>query len=227
MKKRLLVSILSILIVGTLVASATFAEFSSTASSTGNTFSAGTLTLAIDGTNTAKWVSPSNWAPGGTVTGQIALTNTGSIDSKHVFWKFTDITNSDPLHSGGTANLLDKVIVTKFYCTYKNTTVSPVTEKDCADCVAYFTAICGDKVAPLTLKELTDFANNAYNIVDSDTDSGDGIILAAGNKKDYTIHFEFQFDPAAGNEYQGTKAGFTMGFNATQNTDLGGATPLK
>lgn len=51
MKKSIVISVLTILVVASLVGAGTFAYFSNTESSTGNTFTAGTIDIAVDGNN--------------------------------------------------------------------------------------------------------------------------------------------------------------------------------
>lgn len=81
--KRLIISSLLIICVAALVVSlGTFAYFSDSASSTGNTFSAGTLYIN-DGSHTFTITPDSPWgnmAPGQTRTGSFTITNNGTID---------------------------------------------------------------------------------------------------------------------------------------------------
>lgn len=80
--KRLVISSLLIICVAALVVSlGTFAYFSDSASSTGNTFSAGTLYIN-DGSHTFTITPDSPWgnmAPGQTRTGSFTITNNGTI----------------------------------------------------------------------------------------------------------------------------------------------------
>ena len=50
-------------------------------------------------------------------------------------------------------------------------------------------------------------------VTQDDSDTDDGILMEAGDKKDYSLNIEFTFDEDAGNEYQGDsvvmKATFT------------------
>jgi len=82
MNNKLLVSAISITSALALMGGVTFALFSSTASNAGNTFGAGTMTLAINGvTGTAStpvFTLP-NKVPGFTATQMLILSNTGTV----------------------------------------------------------------------------------------------------------------------------------------------------
>jgi spore coat-associated protein N len=94
MKKILGLSIAALLVIG-LVAGGTWAYFSDTEASTGNTFTAGTLNLKLTDSNetdqdgvTASF-SGTNLAPGSVVgPSTITLKNTGTLTADHVDIKF-------------------------------------------------------------------------------------------------------------------------------------------
>ena len=178
--KKIFLSLAVIAVVATVAVGATRAYFSDTATSTGNTFSAGTLDLKLtnngeetdwDNKVSNTWVSPTNWAPGQEVTATIHMTNIGSIDSHHVYFGF-----NSPTNSGGTngANLMDKIIVTKLTERYNDKTTS--------DQTAALASQIGDRAMPLTLKELVDFAPAGYGFYSWDDQTGDGVILGANDK---------------------------------------------
>ena len=81
---KVLTSLLVITIATSLVATGTFAYFSDTEVSTGNTFTAGTFDLTVDGANdpdvttrvTLEDMAPGDWE----VIEPIELTNVGTID---------------------------------------------------------------------------------------------------------------------------------------------------
>ncbi len=93
MNKRVLMSVLAIAITLVLVGGATFTYFQDTETSTGNTFTAGTLDLKMqggtqpwgDGITEAQWTM-SDMAPGSPTTewGKVSLKNVGSIAAHHV-----------------------------------------------------------------------------------------------------------------------------------------------
>jgi predicted ribosomally synthesized peptide with SipW-like signal peptide len=79
MKKILGLSLTALLVMG-VIAGATFAYFSDTESSTGNTLTAGTLDLNIDGGDTAVTTfNVSAVAPGDSGSGSSTLANVGSM----------------------------------------------------------------------------------------------------------------------------------------------------
>ena len=78
--KRTLLSLAMIVLVGVLAIGATIAQFEDTETSTGNTFSAGTLDLTVDGQNAVVPFAIANMIPGerkGSPT--YALCNVGSV----------------------------------------------------------------------------------------------------------------------------------------------------
>lgn len=85
--KTILMSVLMIGVVAIAAGAGTMAYFSDTETSSGNTFTAGTLDLKLsnDGATwddgaTATWETPDNWAPGETYTNTIYVNNSGSTD---------------------------------------------------------------------------------------------------------------------------------------------------
>lgn len=80
--KRIFVSLSVIAAVGAIVVGATTAYFSDTETSSGNTFTAGTLDLAVDGENPATTTAKFNFgplAPGATGTVTYDLENVGNL----------------------------------------------------------------------------------------------------------------------------------------------------
>ncbi|MDD3487385.1 MAG: TasA family protein [Candidatus Moranbacteria bacterium] len=218
--KNIIKSLVVVIAVSAIAGYVTYSEFSSSATATNNTFSTGTLDLEInnDGgsdyykTISNTWESPSNWAPGEKVDGTIHMTNIGSINSHHVYFGF-----NSPTHGGGSnsINLMDKIIVTKLTETFNDTHTTADQSTTLAHQVGNYDGV-------LTLAELVGFNPSGFGYYSVDDQSGDGIILGAGNQKDYSIYFEFQFDPNAGNDYQNAQCGFTLNLNATQNSSTDG-----
>ena len=85
--KKILLSILTITLVSSAVYGATLAQFSDNETSTGNTFTAGTLDLNVDGQDGASVTTKytlTNWKPGNNqMVGQIRVRNAGSVDGKY------------------------------------------------------------------------------------------------------------------------------------------------
>lgn len=80
--KRILFSVMTIAMVGLLIAGGVFAYFSDVESSTGNSFTAGTLDLSVDGANpwASTKITASNMAPGASGVATMTLKNEGTID---------------------------------------------------------------------------------------------------------------------------------------------------
>lgn len=218
---KIVKSLSLIMAVVAVVAGATYADFSSTAVSTTNAFTAGTLDVQVSNNNTdfsksvsGTWTSPANWAPGQEVEGTVHMTNVGTVDSKHVYFGF-----NSAVVTGGTngVNLMNKIIVTNLTERFNGVVT--------ADQTAAVAALIGDGIMPLTLKELVDFSNaqsGGYGFYSWDDKSTDAIILQANNQKDYDILFKFKFANDAGNDYQGATASFVLNMNATQNSPTDG-----
>lgn len=81
MKRTVLVSTLVIALIAGLVGAATWAYFSDVETSSGNTFTAGTLDLELSGTydSTSLPVALTNMAPGDQTTVTLNMTNVGSL----------------------------------------------------------------------------------------------------------------------------------------------------
>ena len=96
--KKILVSLMAILLAVGLVGAGAFAYFNDTETSTGNTFTAGTLDLTVDGQNDPNVVSfqVSTISPGWSQKYKWVLKNIGSITGK-VFVEFSPITNNENL----------------------------------------------------------------------------------------------------------------------------------
>lgn len=81
--KKIALSLVTLIAVGTVVVQATRAVFSDTETSTGNTFSAGSIDLTVDDVNdpiTAKFLA-TNMKPGSSYdTGCVTLKNVGTLD---------------------------------------------------------------------------------------------------------------------------------------------------
>ncbi|MGB9793119.1 MAG: TasA family protein, partial [Thermacetogeniaceae bacterium] len=118
MKKKMLAVMVGLLMVAALVGAGTFAYFSDTEASTDNTFTAGTLDMALSndgvfggsGSVTGTWVSPANWAPGQSVTATLHFTNKGSVASPHIYFKFVNLAANG---NGDGSNLAERIIVSE------------------------------------------------------------------------------------------------------------------
>jgi len=80
--KKILLSLITVVVMAGVSAGATQSYFSDTETSTGNTFAAGSLNLTVngnDGTNTVKF-TVSNMRPGSQNIGTYTLNNTGTVN---------------------------------------------------------------------------------------------------------------------------------------------------
>lgn len=122
MNRSILLSILSIFAVVALVGGLTFAFFSSEATSTGNIFGSGTLTMLLDDNNEstpAATITASfggTLAPGGTTSGFVSMHNGGSIDMAEVNLKGVETITSSP-DLANKLNITSAKIGTESTCT--------------------------------------------------------------------------------------------------------------
>lgn len=209
--RKILVAVLSVLLVAALAGAGTFAYFSDDEISSANTFTAGTLDLKLSNDGSAytdgvsgSWVSPANWAPGETEDGVIKCTNTGSVDSHHLYFDFNLTDDS---------NMADQIIVTNVQERF-NTHTS-------GNQVANMAAQVGSD-SVLTLAELCGANWYTYDNLSGSDDE----VLAAGDQKDYDFIVQFKFDEAAGNPFQGDSCSFDVTLNATQNSPTEGYVAL-
>ncbi len=79
MKSKILISIMTIALVASLAGTGLYALFSDTETSTGNTFTAGTLDLSIAAGTGALPFTFTNMKPGDIVSNTIIVTNVGSL----------------------------------------------------------------------------------------------------------------------------------------------------
>lgn len=223
MKKKILAAVVGLMLVAALAGAGTFAYFSDTETSSNNTFTAGTLDMALSndglfgGTDsvTGTWVSPANWAPGEEVSATLHFTNKGSVASPHIYFKFE---NLRPNGNGDGSNLANKIIVSELKERFNGVTTG--------NQAAYIDGQVGNRDGVLTLAEFAGFANGWYGYYTFDDQSRDGVVLGPNDQKDYDLILKLTFDPSAGNEYQGDTFSFDLTANATQNSPTDGLIKL-
>jgi len=217
MNKKILASIFVIGMLALAMGYGTYSYFSSTKTSTGNIFTAGTLTLQLadndegwgDGV-TATWASPSSWAPGDNVTGSIYLRNTGSVAAEAVYAYWNNLVDPD-----GLSNVIQV------------TWLSDSTWIDHNSIGPFVTAYDSNHDGKLSLAELV-YGLSYYNgpntpdpfqarfYADEDESYTHPVLTAnAGNV--FEIKMTYHFMETAGNEYQGKSASFDLTFAAWQH----------
>jgi predicted ribosomally synthesized peptide with SipW-like signal peptide len=83
MDKKILVSMMLVGLVAALAGAGLHAYFSDTETSTGNTFTAGTLNLKVGDTDPTTWkITISGLKPGDSGSRSVTVTNTGTLDGK-------------------------------------------------------------------------------------------------------------------------------------------------
>ena len=199
--KKIVLSLLSIVSALVIVGGATFAFFSSTATSNDNIFAAGTLTLELDdedeptpaSTVTASFGDGTTLlAPGDTQSGFVSVNNTGTIDIDEV--TMTGLgTDTDGDGMTGALEVTDLRSGTDSSCSGST------------DHLAGATAVFGDGAAPLTLAEFDGV----------DIYQGFPGVAAGGT---YFICMGVTFDSGAGNVLQGDSAELDLTFTGNQDS---------
>lgn len=197
MRKILGLSIAALIVI-TLVVGATWAYFSDTAATTGNTLIAGTLDVGLSNTDTlasgstsATWQA-ADWAPGGTKDGTLYVSNNGTINVTTLTVAFdylTVDTSARPTTISGSpwttdpTDLFDKMVYVSA-ATLNSVNVPALVGQSLADLKA-----AGDISLPGAL--------NA------------GATLP--------LYLEFTFDTTATNGCQGNSVDVTVSVTGTQN----------
>jgi predicted ribosomally synthesized peptide with SipW-like signal peptide len=216
-KKIIFASIFVIGMLALAMGYGTYSYFSSTKTSTGNIFTAGTLNLQLSNDNaswydgvTATWASPSGWAPGDNVTSSIYLRNTGSIPAEAVYACWSNLT--DP---NGLSNVIEVTWLSDSTWIGENS-IGP-----------FVAAYDANNDTKLSLAELvyglshfnsakTPDPNQARFYADFDENYTHPVLTAnAGNV--FEIKMTYQFMKTAGNEYQGRSASFDLTLAAWQH----------
>lgn len=143
----------------------TMAHFSDSETNTGNTVQAGTLDLTVDDKNeTVTFLNQTNITPGDNGSGDLKLSNAGTIDSI-VEIDLTDIQSTDS--NSGSSGDLDPYL--EVWATIDYT--DPDTNEDVSEEVLSRTAVSELSTGPIV-------------------DSQDAIGIAAGDSKTFTLHWE-------------------------------------
>lgn len=199
MKKILGLTVAALMVMG-LVGGGTWAFFSDTETSTGNTFIAGTLDLGLSNTSNTSATgsitgtfSSSNWAPGDNATGTLWINNDGSINisTLTITFNYGSVnTTGRPTTISGSPwsddeDKFDKMVVAETV-NWGGSTVASIQGK--------------------TLEELKAGTGGPYTL------SGG---LTAGTNKD--LYILWRFDTAADNGCQGNTVEVTVTAAGIQN----------
>jgi predicted ribosomally synthesized peptide with SipW-like signal peptide len=208
--RQIAISTLSIISALLLTGGATFAFFSDSASSTGNTFTSGTLDLKLDdedeitpGNSVSGSLSIANFAPGASTSGFISLHNSGSIKIEKIKMTANATVNQNPDNFGDIRDVLNLDVI------LDDETPDP----SCTGGTSLTSAIdseVGNGSAPLTLTEFNDGTDNEFDAILEGSE-----FLAAGETRN--VCFTVTFASSAGNIYQGDSANVTFGFTALQD----------
>ena len=205
--KRILISMLAIFLVIGLASAGAFAWFQDTETSSGNTFTAGTLDLKIkdggvdwlDGITTAEWTL-SNMKPGDAEYGSVDFRNFGSIYANHMEIT-SDYTITDPpgpesdTEENTPANeMAGEMIITEMVYSYGSTEVN---------CLPLITDANG---------------NGVKDIYDLKTGGVNNLPLLQSGTQLASLSMTVQFNPGAGNNFQGDILNLTMIFTLNQDS---------
>jgi len=219
-KRSILMSLLVIGAVAAVIGGATMAYFSSS-ETVGVSSDAGTMDLQVskdggaigtwfDG-NTMTWSTPAAWAPGDTATLVVTMRNVGSSGALMLGVGGENL--------GGTLGLVDVIHITEFDATefhggdYMGIPMSywcnagPVGSKMDAN---------DDDV--VTLREFVDWPYSGKFWEGGHPPTADYLDPNPSDLK--RVRITFEFDPAAGNEYQGATASFDLKFTITDDTTV-------
>jgi len=205
---------MSLLVIGAaaaLIGGATIAYFSSS-ETVGVSSTAGTMDLQLskdggttwyDG-NTMTWSTPASWAPGDTATLVVTMKNVGSSGALMLGVGGENL--------GGSLNLVDVIHITAFDAT-------EFTADDyMGSPMSYWEPIFGNGDGTLTLREFVDSPYSGKFFEGWPPLTTDYLDGNASEAKRFKITFEF--DPAAGNAYQGATASFDLKFTITDDPTL-------
>jgi predicted ribosomally synthesized peptide with SipW-like signal peptide len=209
-KRSILLSLLLIGAVAAVIGGATMAYFSSS-ETVGVSSTAGTVDLQLskdggttwyDG-NTMTWSTPANWAPGDTATLVVTMRNVGSSGALMLGVGGENL--------GGTHGLVDVIHITAFDAT-------EYTPSDYMGTPISYWAGIFDGGEPLTLREFVESPYSGMFWEGAHPPTTDYLDPNPSDLKRFKITFEF--DPAAGNEYQGATASFDLKFTITDDTTV-------
>lgn len=204
--KKALISVIVIGLVAMTAGAGTFAYFSDTETSTGNTFTAGTLDLKIrdsqgwgdSGAADAEWTL-TDMKPGDSISGTIGLKNIGSIEADHLDIACSYVIDdpegpeSDTQENTPADYMADYMILVD---------MEYVHDGSITDCLSLLTDNDGDGIDLLELKQQG---------LDDLSPAPDGV----GDER-LTMWLKFSED--AGNDFQGDTLTVTLTFTLNQHS---------
>ncbi len=207
MKKKLLLLTLALLLVAVMVGAGTFAYFSDTETSTANAFTAGTMDLKIkdggefwsDGITTAEWTL-SNMKPGDAKYGSVDFKNFGSVYADHM-------------------EITCDYIITDPPGPESDTEENTPADKMAGEIIITIMAYSYDTNEVNCLPQITDANENGVkDIYDLKACGGvDNLPLVQSGTQFGRLDMIVQFNPEAGNDFQGDILNLTMIFTLNQD----------
>ena len=197
--KGILMSILMIGVVAMAAGAGTFAYFSDTETSTGNTFTAGTLDLKVNsGDSNVVMFNVNDVKPGDSGSAEINLSNAGSLDG-YLDINFSNVVDNDPTltdpedevddtQGDGQGELADNLDILAYIDENGNSTYDAGT-----DALVY-----DGKAINIAGEQLSNYS------------------LTSGASK--TFRIEWSVDSGVGNVIQDDEAGFDIEFELAQTT---------
>mgnify|MGYP001613554385 CR=1 FL=1 len=207
--KKIIMSGMSIVSALTLMGGATFAFFSSNATSVDNTFASGTMTLLVDDTDQLTPVpsvtgslSVTGFVPGASTTGYVSLHNGGSIAIAEVELGADSVITANPDATGNMKEVLNLTVLV-------DNAVSDTLCTDGSNVTAAIDTLVGDGAGSLTLAE---FDNGGVDVYDA-------LLTGVGLAPTVTrnVCFTVTFDPGATDIYQGDAVNTSFAFTANQD----------
>ena len=208
--KTILSAIFTVALVSVLVGAGTFAYYTDTEVSSGNTYTGGTIDLYMEDHDTdisAEWTM-SNMAPGESWTnGELNLWNNGTIEANHVEISFSTECN-DPVNEDSDT-LIGAVGMDKYL---KVTTMSYGRTGD----MKQFVDLNGDS---MDTNYVDDYNKNGYiDLHDLNGVTFDNLTAPAVNKgNQYDFVMNVIFHQNATNAYQGDECILTVTFTLNQD----------
>lgn len=196
--KRILISLMTIAVVGALIGGGIYAYFSDTESSTGNTFTAGTLDLQVDSENpwTSTGVTVSNMEPGVAATDvDLICENVGTLTGD-LYMRITSVTDSGGTETYACGAPISGNVSSEPECAAEIAITNRV--DDISTQITLNCEVDGSPVAGLD-GVLLSAVPATWTLIQDDMSAG-SITLSIGGT----------LDANAANEYQGDESTFTI-----------------